>query len=345
MDRTPRTWALDSLRGLAALAVVAFHYLHRGPGLYPELGPVRGWAAWGQHGVDIFFIISGLVIFMSASRLGARNFALRRAIRLYPAYVLAVMLTFAVVSVAGLPGREVSFRDALLNLTMMQGFFGVPYVDGAYWTLTVEISFYVQVALLAIGIRRFRLPSGIVVAAWIVFTTSVGLFVAPIPGQEAWATVLRPAWMPVFGLGIALSLLLKRDWFGSGLVGAVSLVAAALIAGDRFAPLVVCLAVVACFLALPFRARAAKANRFLGDLSYPLYLLHQNIGYVALLGLAGLGWGQVPSVAVVALLVICLAAALHRWYEAPVRAWLTQRVAQHRAQRAADPRPPAPLVQ
>jgi peptidoglycan/LPS O-acetylase OafA/YrhL len=97
----------------------------------------------GHYGVNLFFIVSGYVIFMTLHRTREpMDFVVSRFSRLYPAYWVAVGLTFAVTALLGLPGKEVSFGQALGNLLMFHGLLGVPDVDNVYWTLQVELLFY-----------------------------------------------------------------------------------------------------------------------------------------------------------------------------------------------------------
>ena len=90
---------LDLLRFTAALSVVAYHWLFWGieHDAIRSFGrtPVSWLAAYGFLGVQLFFLISGFVIFLSASGREASAFAAGRATRLYPAYWAGVALTSA----------------------------------------------------------------------------------------------------------------------------------------------------------------------------------------------------------------------------------------------------------
>ncbi|MEV5112746.1 hypothetical protein [Peribacillus frigoritolerans] len=78
-----------------------------------------------------------------------REFAQKRAIRLYPAYLSAVVITFLMVRLYGLEGRGVSSFEALFNIRMLQGFVRIiNHVDGAYWSLTVELTFYILIGII-----------------------------------------------------------------------------------------------------------------------------------------------------------------------------------------------------
>lgn len=148
----PRLLELDALRGIAALGVVLFHYMVAFADQYEhasEIFPGFRYFRYGKHGVELFFIISGFVIFMSLERTkNSQDFLFGRFSRLYPTYWAAVILSFTIVAIAGLPDLQVDWKIALVNLTMVQGFFNVPHIDGNYWTLELELSFYMIMLLL-----------------------------------------------------------------------------------------------------------------------------------------------------------------------------------------------------
>ena len=126
-----RLLELDALRGIAAFAVLLFHYTTRYDQLYTQPGPPLFYFPYGYFGVNLFFMISGFVIFMTLNKTRyAVDFIVSRFSRLFPAYWVAIALTYSIVAVLGLPGKEVSVRDLLLNLTMFQEFLGAKHVDG-----------------------------------------------------------------------------------------------------------------------------------------------------------------------------------------------------------------------
>ncbi|BAY18888.1 putative acyltransferase [Anabaenopsis circularis NIES-21] len=134
---------LDVLRGIAAFSVVLFHYTSQYSTLFKHSLDLHFHFGYGRHGVELFFIISGFVILMTLENAKrGRDFIVGRLSRLYPAYWFAIILTFSVIQVSKLPVKDVSFFEALFNLTMLQGFFNIPNVDGVYWTLKVELCFY-----------------------------------------------------------------------------------------------------------------------------------------------------------------------------------------------------------
>lgn len=127
---------LDSLRGLAALGVLLFHFTYNQPGIKKILE-----FRIGITGVDIFFMISGFVILLSITRITQlRDFIVYRFSRLYPTYWVCILITS--VFIFFYQPSALKFSDVVINMTMMQTFFGVEDLDGSYWTLLIELLFY-----------------------------------------------------------------------------------------------------------------------------------------------------------------------------------------------------------
>lgn len=145
---------IDSLRGIAALLVVLMHNIQPiATGsvrtlIYDIVDP-------GKVGVVVFFAISGFVIPFSFSKGPAplRRFAISRLFRLYPAYWLSMVGYLVLLAAAGatLP----SLTTILANVTMIQAALGQPNVLGVYWTLFIEVLFYILcAAAFAVGLLR-----------------------------------------------------------------------------------------------------------------------------------------------------------------------------------------------
>ncbi|HMC14225.1 MAG TPA: acyltransferase, partial [Albitalea sp.] len=171
---TARLVEIDALRGVAALAVVLFHVTTRFGELYqPATQPLVSFPG-GQYGVNLFFIISGFVIFMTLERTRrTSDFVVSRFSRLFPAYWVAIAMTFAITHWLGLPGKLVDGGSALGNMLMLHGLLlRVPHVDGVYWTLEVELLFYCGMLLLYRLNRLDRIHQallGLLVLRWVYF--------------------------------------------------------------------------------------------------------------------------------------------------------------------------------
>jgi len=94
-------------------------------------------------------MVSGFVIFWTLNKTEKPlDFLVSRFSRLYPAYWLAVIVTFSAVYAFGLSGREISINNAIANILMFHEYLKIPHVDGVYWTLTVELTFYFWIFLI-----------------------------------------------------------------------------------------------------------------------------------------------------------------------------------------------------
>lgn len=329
MSAAPRLAQLDALRGIAALAVVLFHYTTRYDQLYGHpVAPLFS-VPLGYLGVNLFFMISGFVIFMTLARTErATDFVVSRFSRLYPAYWGALLLTFTLTHAIGLPDKTVGWEALLVNVTMVQGFFGVPHVDSVYWTLEVELLFYFWALLsyrlgATAGLRNllFACLALRLVYAGFAFFLHIDL---PWMGQR-WLLLPYICW---FALGVAIYRLSREDarsrwdWALAGAALAVMAIAD----GVGWAALA-----VGFFLVLYGAARGRwtwlehPLLLGLGAISYTLYLVHENIGWAVLRRLEA--WGVEVNVAILLTigLAMALAYGLTACVERPAMRWIRAR--------------------
>ena len=290
-----RVSELDLLRFAAAMMVVFFHYAFRGyaadnlsPVAYPELASL---AQYGYLGVQLFFMISGFVILMTASSGDLRKFVISRATRLFPAFWFACTLTFLVILMFGEPQFSATLKQYLINLTMLAEFVDVPLIDGVYWTLTIELKFYAMIALvLALG--RINSIEKILMV-WLAAT----LVLDVIPSSRLSGAII--AGQAQFFVAGAVCFLIYHH--GASLPRVLTLVACWAIAVYRelaglhwflqtyhsqLNPIVVA-TLISLFFAImtlvAFRRTGFVGRRnwiAMGALTYPLYLIHQNIGFI-----------------------------------------------------------------
>jgi peptidoglycan/LPS O-acetylase OafA/YrhL len=345
--QNPRLAALDGLRLVAALAVAVYHYTaawridgvqlpqHFLPGTVPV-------SVWGFLGVELFFLISGFVICMSCWGRGLGEFFVSRVSRLYPAYWAAVLITAAVACAFPLGDRP-SVGQILINLTMLQQPLGVPPVDTVYWTLFVELRFYL---IMAVILRRGLTYRRAVLLCAVWMTAAV---LAPALDNPLVTVLVIPDYAPYFIGGIALFLIHR---FGPspllfGITGLAWLVSLARVQ-DRIGTMNPgfpmpdwpgLLIITACYAVLLLIALGYTRRitwRWLstaGALTYPFYLLHLQIGQTVIRA-AYRHTGIPVRVLVVAtiLLLLVLSWCVHRYVERPLarklRAALRRGVAQ-----------------
>lgn len=134
-----RILELDAFRGIAALAVAVHHFT--------EEAYKGSLFSLGSTGVDLFFIISGYVIFLTVNHTrNWKEFTVSRFARLYPTYWAALAFTIILHQIFQ-PG-ELSIYRVLWNITMLQSLGLATSIDPSYWTLGVELTFYFLILII-----------------------------------------------------------------------------------------------------------------------------------------------------------------------------------------------------
>lgn len=334
-----RFYEIDLLRLVSAVLVVLFHYTFVGSSLNfapePRTDALGEYTRYMYLGINFFFVISGFVILLSAEDGKPREFIVSRFVRLYPAYWLCVMLTAGAAVLFSQPAFQVSWSHFFVNLTMLQSGFDVPLVDGVYWTLWIELKFYALV-LVMIWLRLLRfLPwfcGAVLIASIIALGTPLAASVEPFAAGF-------PHWAGYFACGCVLYLVRSKGFnWGYGALLLLSVIFCVR-QNQVFTELMVSwyntdfnvwVSVVSTLLFFAIMAIIALRKTgllrdprfyYLGVLTYPLYLLHENIGFMMFNAWHDLmpGWLLVSGV-----LVFMLAAAwfIHRWVEKPLQKFL-----------------------
>lgn len=330
---------LDYLRFSAAIAVLAYHWLFRGIETgamatlsYSAAAPI---ASYGHLGVELFFMISGFVIALSAHGRTASHFVVRRGVRLYPMFWVAVLLTACVTWAFGAPQFRVTLVQFVANLTMAPNIFDQPLVDGVYWTLLNELIFYGMIFLLLLfGLGRWL---GAFFPGWALAMALIAI-VAP-----QWSTVpLLGGLFSFFAAGAIISTI-RRDgwdwWQALGLVASlfvalddqVKAVARSNAAQGPYpqSTTLTCVIITGFFLLLLLQihprvtAWRLPKSETLGALTYPIYLLHAHLGFIFFNHLANDAnkWWMY-SAALTTLLVVSL--MLHILIEKKMKRWWTR---------------------
>jgi peptidoglycan/LPS O-acetylase OafA/YrhL len=370
---------IDVLRWMAALAVLFYHLsfwvwsgaiLYRAGGGYESYKWLAPYTWFGWIGVEVFFVISGVVIANSAQRASPLHFLKSRAIRLYPAAWICATITLVVrvlANAADQHGYLLPWVQAMLLLPAEN------FIDGSYWTLSVEITFYTLILLL-LAARAFdrwlsvaMISLGVYSSVSCIFLlcTRMGIVHRTRPGvwlmehNESWwitdilvqhgmffaigsllwlclykrATVARVAAIVFFLFGACAEICIHTMQiegatgynFGAGLPIAIwvaSLLAIVLsikknsfflrIAGDRGVVLV----------------------RRLGMMTYPLYLVHQRVGYVLLQQARRFGIPDTAALVLVSSCMIALSYVIAVHLEIPIQKAMNALISEQRRPQA-----------
>lgn len=320
--------ALDGLRAVAVVLVLTWH---EGVSV---LAPLRGYL-----GVAVFFVLSGYLITTLLlaeedrdGRVSLAAFAVRRAFRILPLYVLALAVDVVLVEVLGRGADPAVFAADLPYFLSFTNEFATPGTFGHTWSLGVEEKFYVVWPLLLCGIaglRRYRgavagvLLVAAVAAAWLPGASYLALYAPILAGCVVAVAARDPR------ARTAVTLLARPT------VGAVVVVAAVLVgstARDTHVHVGFGLLVA---LTLPSlvagrgplaRGLAHPALQWVGRRSYAVYLFAPAVASAIALALPTPGVGRLLVVTASTLLV---AEVLHHTVERPLqqrgRRWSSSR--------------------
>jgi peptidoglycan/LPS O-acetylase OafA/YrhL len=322
---------LDGLRGLAILWVVLYHCNPRLEGTWIHYGSV-----WGWSGVILFFILSGFLI--TTNLLAARdkpkyfhNFHARRALRIWPLYLLVLAVVYAESDwfIGPRPWDAIRAAPWLAYFFFVQNLFHItlPPALGPTWALAIEEQYYFFWAPLVRFLRRPWMLAGLLAAA---------LVECPLMRHwhPGWITPTHTlihldgiAWGSLLALGMHTLKLSRRAWLGLGLGGLVLGIAAAgtIAGGTEYLDSALAMGYAGGILALI----AATGGRnpvswvlrtgplaFYGRISYGVYMTHIMIFvYLGAFDLRMDRYGVAGNLAVVGLrLAVTTVVATALWY-------------------------------
>lgn len=213
---------IDALRGVAIVSVLTSH-AQRNVEIYQAMGHQASMSPWlsryadqGARGVQLFFVISALTLFLSAGKRGGEshewlNFYIRRVFRIAPMFYIA----FAVYCLAPVltKGHALPSLGTLISTLSFTNGWNPAWLLGANdvvpggWSIGVEMSFYIVFPLVFLGLRSFPRAA---TALLLILLIDVSIWPAllghpPIDDSELWARfvfVWLPNQMPVFLFGI-----------------------------------------------------------------------------------------------------------------------------------------------
>lgn len=311
---------IDVFRGIAILSVLFFHYTTRYNQIYGYDKMLFAFP-YGYLGVYFFYIISGYVIYMSVINIHTWfDFILNRFARLYPTYWVSIVLTFFMVSLFSLPGRQTSFRDALINFSMLQDWIGVKHVDGVYWTLSRFVSFYFIIFIIHILNLKQRIVGVCLFWLFLIFISKfLQLKGINIPGKISLLFLLKEGCFFIIGI---MFYMIKQNGnkFLYNLVIASCLIGIFFINGKLFFMAALMFTLV--FILFVKEYLTFINNRlliWLGGISYSLYLIHQNIGYIIINFLKLLHINYFLIVLIPTIISLVIASIITHYIERPAR--------------------------
>ena len=280
------------MRGLAVLAVVIYHCHPRLEGT-----PVHYASLWGWAGVNLFFVLSGFLI--TSILLEARNkqryfrnFYGRRALRIWPVYVLVLIVVYLNAPWFIGPSISQAIKTApwLAYIFFVQNLFhiAIPPAIGPTWSLAIEEQYYFLWAPL---VRFLKRPWALALVLCCALIASPAFRVANLPSMTKTHTLIHLdgiALGSLMALGLYTLALKRRTWLWSGLASLVlGFAATATIAGGTaFLDSALALGFAGAVLAAiastgtrnPLNALLRRGPlAYYGRISYGLYMIHISI--------------------------------------------------------------------
>ena len=322
---------LDVVRGVSALCIVLYHYTTR----YIE-NPITDneakvdWALtfpWGCAAVSTFFILSGFLtakyLFSGDDNLNFKSaiqFIRNRIIRLYPAFVVAMFTTMLFLYFGF--GVNIPLKRVLCNLTMLPALFSQPAIDGVYWTLQIELFFYMGIAVLMLlnNVKTIK----IMLLLWVI--TPLLYCVDNSIIHTVSNIIFISDYISTFVAGISIYLITqtKENKFAYFLL-LISFISQLFLFDIVHIVLFVVTIVVVYYIAKFNWSKGAdnlllRLLKWIGDISYPLYLIHQMLGFVIIYNIQILFKITSEWIVVIPIVFsVAYAYLVHKYIELPVQ--------------------------
>lgn len=330
-----RLESIDGLRGIAAFLVVIGHYFTAFYGFNKVKLDLLTYKSYqilfpfSDIGFSLFFIISGFLIFATIEKNSAKKFVVNRFSRLFPTYWLCVVLTTIVIYF--LDENRNSIVQFFGNLTMFQRFLGIKHIDGVYWTLEVELIFYFSVLLIKsisssskitisfLFIILFSIlshlffKSGFISNISNIITTNQNSGILILLSKELkHFAVFFDSYLPFFFIGIIIHELRQKRISNYFFYFCLIIVFWLIYLEHTRTLFIVSFGNIALFVLALCKYNkffTTKIFKFLGKVSYPLYLFHQKIGYLVILFLLSFG----INLLLAKILMIAIALLIASW--------------------------------
>lgn len=292
----------------------------------------------GCFGVALFFLISGFVISLSLEKQNSVSFFITRVFRIYPLYLVGLALTmlsiFGYVMYVG-GAYPYTIADFLKQGSLLGDWFWLPSIDGIVWTLQVEFKFYVLIcvvhALQKLNSARALLATAAGMCLFNILTSNrydLLLQTSAIRYRIVYILASSFTYLIYMFMGVCFYNFYKKYWdMKKTVVSVVSLYVMYITALTNgvytginniylTSYTLALLLFTGCYM-MQDHIRSNRVFQLLGDISYPLYVVHGVNGYIfmSLLDMAGVD--PYVSVAVTAALSVLLAYVLHHLVELP----------------------------
>ena len=325
---------IDIIRAISAILIVLYHYTYRynQNQFIIDSDSELNWPvqfSWGCGAVITFFMLSGFLTSKYFSGDSTNNYLktsktyiINRLFRLYPSYWIGVSVT-SVCMYLLMPEAIVSLKDFVLNLTMVPSLLGGIVVDGAYWTLQLELMFsLIVVVAILIKSSKFKF---IMLIIWIVMSIFYNIIDIEIDNLylKIFRIIVMPKFSSCFVCGIAIfqvSTLKDLKYIGLIILSLLSLFISNL--GVVNTLFFICTIGFLSFYKISDsflhpKMLIVRIMSWIASISYPLYLIHQMIGIAIIKTLRDNGLVSEIWIIIPVVIVLFVAFIIHKFIELP----------------------------
>ena len=317
MSQTKRYYVgLDVVRGLSCILIMLYHYTVRynSNPLFSDMS--THWlfrVPWGCAAVTTFFLLSGFLggrhIFIPKGSI--TDYLKGRFMRLFPSFAISVLSTTLVTTLL-FPSAACNTIEVLLNLTMIPALLGVRYVDGAYWTMQVEWTFYIITAFSMLFIETNNKKR--LILLWLIISILGNIIYAITynPLINKLNILLISNHSQEFLTGVAIYLLISQREKRFSTIIIVLAFFNQLLTQDCDHIIFFLISGILIFLLTFyqsdgfFKGYCFRFICWIGHISYPVYLLHQIIGFVVIYYLQQYGYTSTAYIIIPIMISIIL---------------------------------------
>jgi peptidoglycan/LPS O-acetylase OafA/YrhL len=354
MVQTKRLEELDGFRAVAIILVIGFHYFSRwtptinSVNLYPYGNIFAKFPLfkYGYVGVELFFIISGFVICLTLFQSNKiSEFYWKRFSRLFPTMLLCSLITISIESLLPIKLFQIHLNSLLPSLTFVDPIifskiFGSDFhgVDGSYWSLFIEVKFYIIMSVLYFLSKRNNF-------SWYFFllfiSVELGYFVTSLLGLIKLNKLINLLffikYLPFFAGGVGFYFLFFdkiKLLYNSIILTSLFFIIInnSINSSINFIELFFYLLFYLLFYLFIFRRPwlspfSWKPMTMIGAASYSLYLLHQDLGITIIAVLGNLfNFKNILNILLIPFFVIFLmiisSLYIYKIWEVPSKSWI-----------------------
>ena len=274
MHKATQIPIINNLRGLAALAVCLYHFIYTTTN-YVNNEVILDIAYYGQFGVTLFFVISGIVIPLSLLRADYKiknwpKFFIKRIVRIEPPYIVALVVAIIIAlarrQILNETTIEIGFTQIALHLGYLIPFFeGFHWLNNVFWTLAIEFQYYLIISCLILLVTNCKIAGRIIFYLIMLF--------APFYFSDP---NFFPFYSALFLVGICWSFFYLNKIKAIELVIVIGL--SLFVVYLKTGPFEAITGALTIFVVHFFTKYSTKIFDFFGNISYSLYLIHPLVG-------------------------------------------------------------------